>query len=648
MANFLEIAKKYCNHTKETPCKDFVKCSLNQCDKCNTSDEAKKERQEIIDVTNRESKKYKAYVSFCKGTGCLSSGEQKVYKKLMQVLEDKGIKDDVFVVEAGCRGFCEMGPIIEIFPNEAFYCKVQEEDIEELVEKHVMKHEIVERLLYTKETVKKEDIPFYKYQTRRVLLNSGVIEPENIDESIVKGSYAGLTRALFEMTPDEVIDEVIKSGLRGRGGGGFPTGRKWKFAQMAEGDEKYVICNGDEGDPGAFMDNNIMGGDPHKVIEGMAIAAYAIGAKKGFIYVRAEYPLAVSRLRVAIEQANEYGLLGKNILGSGFEFDLEVVLGGGAFVCGEESALIASIEGQRGMPRVKPPFPAQSGLFGKPSNVNNVETFANVPMILNHGWEWFAEVGTEGSKGTKIFSLTGKIRNTGLVEVPMGITLRDIIYNVGGGIKDDKKFKAAQTGGPSGGCLPESIIDTEVDFDSLKKLGAMMGSGGLVITDEETSMPEFAKFFLSFTQEESCGKCIPCREGTKRMLEILTRICEGRGEPEDIENLETLGKVICDTSACGLGQTASNPVLSTLRYFLDEYKTYIYEKKPPKGVKTEYKGFIKYNITDKCIGCGACKRVCPAGCISGEKKQMHVIDQSKCIKCGACQGKCKFDAIITT
>ncbi len=646
MTTFLEIAKKSCNHTKENPCKDFIKCCLNQCKHCKENEEITQSRKDIIETTHRKSKKYKAYVALCKGTGCLAAGENKVYKRLIQILEEKGIRDDVYIIEAGCRGFCEMAPIIEVFPNEAFYCKVQEEDLEEIVENHIMHGQVVSRLLYEQDIYKQrsDDIPFYQAQTRRVLSNCGIIDPENIDEAIAMGGYLGLTKAL-SMKPDQVINEVLKSGLRGRGGGGFPTGQKWKYCRMSPGETKYLICNGDEGDPGAFMDNGIMAGDPHRMIEGMIIAAYAIGAKDGFIYVRAEYPLAVERLNKAIEQAREYGLLGKNILDSGFNFDIELVLGAGAFVCGEETALMSSIEGKRGMPWVKPPYPAQEGLFEKPSNVNNVETYANVPLILKHGWEWFANVGTEGSKGTKIFSLTGKIRNTGLVEVPMGITLKDIVYDVGGGIIDDKKFKAAQTGGPSGGCLPESLINIQIDFDSLKSSGAIMGSGGLVITDEETSMPEFAKFFLSFTQHESCGKCIPCREGTKRMLEILERICKAEGVPEDIEKLQTLGRVIIETSACGLGSSAPNPVLSTLRYFMDEYNSYIYDKKPPKGVKTEYKGFIKYNILENCIGCGACKKVCPVNCISGDRKQIHKIDQDTCIKCGACYEKCKFSAI---
>lgn len=641
MKTFLELAKESCNHSPEKPCKDFIKCSLNICDH-GASDEIKKQRQEIIDITNRKSKNYKAYVALCKGTGCLSAGENKIWKRFETVLEEKGLTDEVCIIEAGCRGFCEMAPIVEIFPNEAFYCKVQVEDVDELVNEHILKGNVVKRLLYKENTQKGDDIPFYKYQQRRVLSNCGIIDPENIDEAIAREGYLGLTN-VFEMRPEDVIETVTKSGLRGRGGGGFPTGMKWKFCRNAKETPKYLICNADEGDPGAFMDGSIMGGDPHRMIEGMIIAGYAIGANKGFIYVRAEYPLAVKRINIAIDQAREYGLLGKNILGSGFDFDLEVVLGAGAFVCGEETALMSSIEGKRGMPTVKPPYPAQKGLFGQPSNVNNVETFANVPLIFTKGLDWFTSVGTDGSKGTKIFSLTGKIKNTGLVEVPMGIQLKDIVENVGGGIIDEKGFKAAQTGGPSGGCLPMEHFNIPIDFDSLKSAGAMMGSGGLVITDEDTCMVEFAKFFLSFTQHESCGKCIPCREGTKRMLEILERITTGKGTMEDLEKLQTLGEVINETSACGLGQTSANPVLSTIRYFKDEYVAHIRDKQCPAGV---CKDFIKYRITEKCIGCGACKKVCPVECISGEKKSMHEIDQDKCIKCGACLERCPFDAII--
>lgn len=642
MQTFLELAKLDCNASKDNPCKDFIKCSLNQYSNgCNVSEEIKQQRQDIIEKTNRKSKKYTSYIALCKGTGCISAGEKPLKERLDELLENRGIKEEVCIIETGCRGFCEVAPIIEVFPNEAFYCHVKPDDIEEIVDEHLIKGNIVNRLLYSEDCVVANDIPFYKNQSRRVLSNSGLINPEDIDEAIAREGYLGLTRAL-EMSPEDVIQEVIHSGLRGRGGGGFSTGKKWLFCRQEAGSPKYVICNADEGDPGAFMDGSILGADPHRMIEGMIIAGYAIGSNHGYIYVRAEYPLAVERVSKAIEQAREYGLLGKNILNSGFDFDIEVYLGAGAFVCGEETALISSIEGKRGMPRVKPPYPAKEGLFNKPSNVNNVETFANVSLVLNKGWEWFSNVGTEGSKGTKIFSLTGKVKNTGLVEIPMGISLKEIVYDVGGGIIDNHSFKAAQTGGPSGGCIPEKLIDIKIDFDSLKSAGAMMGSGGLVITDEKTCMVEFAKFFLTFSQHESCGKCIPCREGTKRMLEILERITTGKGTVEDIADLEKLGKVINSTSACGLGQTSANPVLSTIRYFRNEYNAHIEDKKCPAHV---CKSFVIYNILENCKGCTACVRVCPVECISGERKQIHVIDQDKCIKCGACYNKCKFNAI---
>jgi len=643
MKTFLELAQVDCKHSIEKPSKDFIRCSLNMMNEAyKTPENVRKERQEKIEIANRISKKYKAYITVCKGTGCLAAGEPKIKDIIDKILEQKGIKDQVCVIETGCRGFCEVAPLMEVYPSGAFYCRLKDADIEEIITEDIMNGNIVRRCLFNEKMVKAEDIPFYKYQERRVLENTGLIDPESIDEAISKGAYLGLTYA-FEKSPDQVIEDVLKSGLRGRGGAVFPTGQKWKLCRKAEGDKKYVICNADEGDPGAFMDGSIMGGDPHRMIEGMIIAAYAIGSDYGFIYVRAEYPLAVSRITKAIEQAREYGLLGKNILGSGFSFDIEVCLGAGAFVCGEETALISSIEGRRGMPTVKPPFPAEKGLFGKPSNVNNVETYANVPLIFTKGVDWFAGIGSQGNTGTKIFALTGKINNTGLVEVPMGIKLRDIVFNIGGGIINNGEFKAAQTGGPSGGCIPNEKIDIAIDFDSLKTIGAMMGSGGLVITDKNTCMPEFAKYFLTFTQHESCGKCIPCREGTKRMLEILERITDGKGTEEELERLQFLGQVIRDTSACGLGQSAPNPVLSTIKYFRDEYKAHIFDRKCPAGV---CKNFITYTIMDSCKGCGACVKVCPTSAISGDKRAVHLIDQKTCIKCGACFERCPFDAII--
>ena len=588
----------------------------------------------------------RAHVLICGGTGCKSAGSKEVQLAFSRAIEAKGLSDEVMVVETGCHGFCEHGPLVIVYPEGTFYCQVKAEDVEEIVESHLFKGRIVERLLYH-EPLTHESIPnyseinFYKKQHRLVLENCGAINPEQIEEYIAVGGYEALAKAVTTMSPEDVIEEIKKSGLRGRGGGGFPTGMKWQFAKASVSDKKYVICNADEGDPGAFMDRSVLEGDPHKILEGMAVCGYAIGADEGYIYVRAEYPLAIKRLRIAIEQAEAMGLLGENIFGSGFSFKLHIKEGAGAFVCGEETALMASIEGKRGMPRPRPPFPAVAGLWGKPTNINNVETFGNVAAIITNGADWYAGFGTEKSKGTKVFALTGKINNTGLAEVPMGITMREIIYDIGGGINGGKKFKAVQIGGPSGGCLPESMLDLSIDYDSLTAAGAMMGSGGLVVMDEDTCMVDVAKFFLNFTQSESCGKCTPCREGTKRMLEVLTRITEGQGREGDIELLEELARNIKETALCGLGQTAPNPVLSTLKYFRHEYEAHIKEKRCPAGACEK---LANYEITDACKGCGLCARQCPVNAISGEVKKKHVIDVTKCIKCGACMAACPFKA----
>lgn len=592
---------------------------------------------------------YRAHVLICAGTGCTSSDSRLLRQNMYEEIIKRGLENEVKVIETGCFGFCNMGPIMVIYPEGTFYCQVRPQDAAQIVEEHLIKGRPVERLLYkheknTVDTVEMEDIEFFKHQKRVALENCGKIDPENIEEYIANDGYFALAKVVKEMTPEQVIEEIKKSGLRGRGGAGFPTGVKWSFAAPVQADQKYVVCNADEGDPGAFMDRSVLEGDPHSVLEAMAIAGYAIGATKGFIYVRAEYPIAVERLHIAIKQAREYGLLGKDIFGSGFDFDIDIRLGAGAFVCGEETALLASTEGRRGEPRPRPPFPAVKGLFGKPTVINNVETLANIPKIIRKGSEWFASMGTEKSKGTKVFALAGKINNIGLIEIPMGTTLRTIIYDIGGGIPKGKKFKAAQTGGPSGGCLTEEHLDIPIDYDNLTAAGSMMGSGGLIVMDEDNCMVDIARFFLEFTQEESCGKCPPCRIGTKRMLEILDKITSGKGTPEDLENLEVLAQTIKDSSLCALGQTAPNPVLSTLKHFRSEYEAHIYDKKCPAGV---CQALLSYKIDPrKCRGCSLCARNCPAEAISGKIKEPFVIDNSKCIKCGECINRCKFGAVI--
>ena len=593
---------------------------------------------------------YRAHVLCCGGTGCTSSGSAQIIERFEQKIKEAGLEKEVKVVRTGCFGLCEAGPVVIVYPEGTFYSRVKVEDVDEIVSEHLLKGRHVQHLVYTDHATHEQnankglqDINFYKHQKRVALRNCGVIDPENIDEYLAFDGYKALEKALTSMTREQVIDEILKSGLRGRGGGGFPTGLKWKFTYSSQADQKYVACNADEGDPGAFMDRSVLEGDPHCVLEAMAIAGYAIGASEGYIYVRAEYPIAVKRMEIAIAQAHEYGLLGENIFGTGFNFDIKIRLGAGAFVCGEETALMRSIEGKRGEPTPRPPFPAVKGLFGKPTMLNNVETYANVAQIILKGADWFASMGTEKSKGTKVFALGGKINNTGLVEVPMGTPLRTIIYDIGGGIPNGKKFKAVQTGGPSGGCLPAELLDTPVDYDNLIAAGSMMGSGGMIVMDEDNCMVDIARFFLDFTVDESCGKCTPCRVGTRRMLEILERIVNGKGEEGDIERLEELANTIKSTALCGLGQTAPNPVLSTLKFFRSEYEAHIREKRCPAH---HCRALLHYVINpDLCRGCTACTRVCPVEAISGELRKPHQIDTSKCLKCGACAEKCKFHAI---
>jgi len=588
------------------------------------------------------------HVLLCGGTGCHATGSIKLKSHLQESLLKKNLSDKIKIIETGCNGFCALGPIMVIQPDGIFYEKVSADDVEELVESHFINGKPLERLMYKDPASKKiipklNDIPFFAHQMPRVLRNKGIIDPESIDEYIGQDGYFGAFRALTEMSSEDVVDCVKKAGIRGRGGAGFPTGVKWGFAAQSKGDTKYVLCNADEGDPGAFMDRSILEADPHAVIEGMVIAAKAIGSSQGFVYCRTEYPLALKRLSLAIQKATDYGLLGKDIMGTGFNFEIEICQGAGAFVCGEETALMASVEGKRGMPRPRPPFPAHQGLWKKPSILNNVETLASVPQIILKGWEWYASVGTQNSKGTKVFALSGDVNNIGLVEVPMGTSLKQIIFDIGGGIPNKRKFKAVQLGGPSGGCVPEAYLDTPVDFEEIAKVGAIMGSGGVIVMDDQTCMVDMARFFMDFIQDESCGKCTPCREGTKRLLQTLNKICEGNGEPSDIDTLYELSAVIKESALCGLGQTAPNPVLSTLKYFLHEYEAHIYDKRCPAK---RCAALLLFKVDpDKCKKCGACFKACPANAIIWKKKEVAVIDQEKCIKCLTCYSNCKFDAI---
>ena len=588
---------------------------------------------------------YTHYILVCGGTGCESSNADGIYNNLVSEAKAAGVIDKVQIVKTGCFGFCEKGPIVKVLPEDTFYVEVKPQDAKDIINEQIVKGREVTRLLYNKEKKSAEtveEIQFYQKQLRIVLRNCGVINPENIDEYIARDGYLALEKALFKMTPQEIIDEVKLSGLRGRGGAGFPTGLKWEAGMKAPGDVKYVVCNADEGDPGAYMDRSTIEGDPHSVIESMIICGKTIGSRQGFVYIRAEYPLAVDRLKIALNQAREAGLLGKNILGSGFDFDIEIRLGAGAFVCGEETALLRSIEGKRGMPTPKPPFPAQSGLWGAPTIINNVETWANIPVILNKGATWFNKIGTADSKGTKVFALTGKVRNSGLVEVPMGTTLREIIFEIGGGIKGDKKFKGVQTGGPSGGIITEEALDTPIDFKGLQMLGSMMGSGGMIVMDEDDCVVDVSKFYMEFCVEESCGKCSPCRIGTRQIHALLEKISRGNGTMEDLEQMKEIGFAMQKSSLCALGQSAPNPTLSTIRKFESEYVAHIKDKHCPAG---KCKHLVTFTINEKCIGCGACARKCPADCITGEKKGRHTIDQSKCLKCGECFNVCKFGAV---
>ena len=590
---------------------------------------------------------YQSYVLICGGTACCSGGADGLVAEFASCLERAGLKDSVQVVKTGCLGFCEQGPIVKILPQGTFYVQVKKDDVQEIVAEHLVKGRVVQRLCYDPEqatdVVAEANIPFYQKQYRIVLRNCGVIDPEKIEDYIARDGYKAIEKVLFEMTPEQVVEEMLKSGLRGRGGAGFPTGLKWKFAQQQPKGQKYMVCNADEGDPGAYMDRSTLEGDPHSVLEAMIIAGYAIGATKGFIYIRAEYPLAIHRLQVAIRQATELGLLGRDILGSGFDFEIELRFGAGAFVCGEETALLQSIEGNRGMPRPRPPFPAVKGLWGRPTVINNVETLANIPVIINKGADWFSKIGTATTKGTKVFALTGKVNNSGLIEVPMGTTLREIIFDIGGGIRGGHQFKAAQTGGPSGGIIPPQFLDTPIDYESLARIGSIMGSGGLIVMDETDCVVDIAKFYLDFTVDESCGKCAPCRIGGRKLLNYLNKISEGRGTEQDISDMRAICDAMNKASLCGLGQTASNPVRSTLRYFMDEYMEHIHDKKCRSGKCSK---LIRYTIdAAKCKGCTMCARKCPAGAIAGAVRTPHVIDAAKCIKCGACEATCKFGAI---